>query len=167
MQVRSPAVTQPAAIFQTWDTNSEAFLSTLQTCFNWAVAGVDHPAGSSSYADCEPVFPPPNHRPASAYLGRASPDSRVFLATVPDDPEYAYGARQTHLWRYPVTFLWWHWGDNMYSARIKLCHQYFKDPVACYNCSINALAHPNVKGAQFFRDSLISIFKSAWATGPG
>jgi hypothetical protein len=152
------------AALQLWDTNSEAFLSTSQTCFNWSIGGVDKESGGSDPPKCAPLYPPPNHAVALSYVGLASADSRVFLATVPDDPEYAFGARHTHLWHLPVRFLFWTFADDMYSTRKKLCKQAFTDTAEQYKCSINAIAHPNVTGAQFYDRSLVTLFKTAWAT---
>jgi hypothetical protein len=155
------------AAFQPWDTNSEAFLYTSQTCFNHTVGSVDSLPHLPDLPDCVPQFPPDDHAPASPYLKLATPDARVFLATVPDDPEFAYGAPQTHLWHLPVKFLFWTFADHMYSVRKQLCKKAFSDdPLKQYKCSINAIAHPNVKGAQFYRDSLVSIFETAWSTSP-
>jgi hypothetical protein len=152
--------------FQRWNTNAEAFLSTSETCFDWAIAGVDGSAIGSWSLECTPLFPPPNHPGAAPYLSIATADSRVFLATVPDNPKYAYGAPDTHLWHLPVKFLFWTSADHMYGVRKKLCKKYFSDAFAQYKCTINPIAHPNVKGAQFYRDSLVRVFKTAWAVPP-
>jgi hypothetical protein len=148
-----------AAFFQPWSYNSDAFLATSQDCFAKGVAETDGTPGPK----CEKQFPLPYHTFPAPVPTAATKTSRVFLVTVPDKPEYAYGAEDVHIWRLPSDAH----PDNTYVTRKALCSQVFApDLLAEYKCSINAIAHPNVEGAQTYRDSLVSVFKVAWGRQP-
>lgn len=142
------------AFFQRWSDNSDAFLATSQDCFGMATTNADGTPGPK----CKRQYPPPDHFPTPPAPAPTTSSSRVYLATVPDKLEYAYGASETHLWRLPSESN----PDHMYEVRKALCKIVFKDLPSQQKCSINAIAHPNVKGAQAYRDSLVSIFKVAW-----
>jgi hypothetical protein len=159
----APSTTKEAG-FQRWDDNAEAFLSSTETCFDWAIAQVNKLAGE---ANCTPLFPPPNHPAATPYLGLVTSDRRVFLARVPGNPANSYGAPDTHLWRLTVSFLFWTCGaDHMYRIRKQLCTKYFPPGFDRYKCEHNPIAHPNVKGAKAYRDSLVQVLTTAWAKAP-
>lgn len=144
------------AWFQPWSYNSDAFLATSQDCFSWATATNPHNSGPK----CRKQYPLPYHSPATLDVSAATATERIYLATVPDKPEYAYGATESHIWLLPRDDR----PDDMYIERKQMCAQVFGgDLVSQYKCSINAIAHPNVKGAQAYRDSLVSLFKKAWA----
>jgi hypothetical protein len=90
-----------------------------------------------------------------------SSDFRVFLATVPDDPHFAYGTGSlTHLWSVPLA---WFRHDEMYDGRLPMCAaHYMRDPGGFFICKINATAHPNVAGANAFHKSFMDILNVAW-----
>jgi hypothetical protein len=131
---------------QTWQENSAVFLLDSTSCFNWAIAavntGVSNPLPPSAppYDPLHPVgvCPPP--------LAPSPPNSRVVLAVLPDNPDYSYGTpqAQTHLWLLPTLFS----QDEMYWTRAWECvtHLCRHDT----DCFVNALAHPNIKGAQCY-----------------
>jgi hypothetical protein len=89
---------------------------------------------------------------------------RFFLAAVDNKPEFGYGAPKTHEWRLPVHFLFWtiH-PDGMYEERARLCKKHYgNDPVAEEECRVNAMAHPNVPGAEAYADKINYMLNVAW-----
>jgi len=147
---------QADAILQSWSDNSDAFLATSQDCFSKAVNDTNGVTGRKCYKE----YPPPLHDPVVPTAAGATKLSRVYLVAVPDRPEFAYGASNAHIWRLPSASH----PDEMYRERKSICDQVFHDALSRYKCSINATAHPNVQGAEAYRDSLVSLFKVAWKT---
>jgi len=141
--------------WQTWADNSAMFLERTQGCFTWAVANVNgqkvDPIGASLDTPCPTVTSAPPQNP------------RVVLVTVPDNPDYSYGAPQKHVWSVPVKFLWWIVrSDDMYRDRVKLCNSHFENGMKRFSCSVNPTAHPNASGADAYRDSIIESLNKAW-----
>lgn len=149
---------------QKWWANSECFLGTSQKCFTWAIAcangTIQGPQCVLPDATDDPTHPQDCPPPPQLVPTTPSGPVRVFLAKVPDDPEYSYGAGETHLWRVPIHFLFWTWDkDEMYNTRAKLCEQFaLKSDTGC---KVNVTAHPNPKGASFY------AFGSLNPPGPG
>lgn len=146
---------------QSWQQNSKAFLDTSMGCFTWAVAAVngqkvpDLPAVPPANLACPAaVLPPPQ---------RAVPAVRVFLVTLENKPEFGYGALGTHEWRLPVPPI----GsriDDMYAIRAQLCEKLYPQGGADQEeCKINAMAHPNVAGAQEYTEQINSVLDKAWS----
>jgi hypothetical protein len=155
-RMASDSLLNPQAIFQKWSENSRAFLESTDKCFKWAVSVADgktQPKLASDNDPC-PVVP-------EAAAQRASLDVRVFLALVPDKPEYAYGTGpSTHLWSVPIDEPR---RDEQYDNRMTLCKTHYKgDPGGRLICTINPTAHPNVAGAQEFHKSIKDILDIAW-----
>jgi hypothetical protein len=155
-------LSDPKAIFQKWSANSKAFLDTSQRCFEWAVRVVDgkapipnRPAATGNDDPC------PNGAPVMPQL--VTSNLRVFLATVPDDPHFAYGAgRRKRLWSVPIGPFR---HDQMYGPRSALCKTHYKtDLVGRFICGVNPTAHPNVPGAEAFHESIVDILNIAWKT---
>jgi hypothetical protein len=141
---------------QAWPENSAAFFMTSENCFKWAIAG--RVPLSNAGSDQDPVCPVTTSMPVQ------TPDSvkngdRVFLATVPDKDEYAYGAPKKHLWSLPIRY--WFFGfhvarsDDMYKIRWPLCQNHYQDDKDRLVCSVNPIAHPNVQGAKAYACSII------------
>lgn len=158
-QLRDPEETRTKG--QKWWSNSECFLGTSQKCFTWAIACAN---GTIQGPQC--VLPDatndptdPQECPPGPFPPPKSP--RVFLAVVPDNPEYAYGASDTHLWRAPIHFLFWTWHkDEMYNTRAELCDLFALPSDS--GCKVNVTAHPNPNGAKFYASSIMGILESAW-----
>jgi hypothetical protein len=141
--------------WQAWADNSTMFLERTQGCFTWAVATANgqqvKPLGDALDAACPTITSGPPRNP------------HVFLVTVPDNPDYSYGAPQKHVWSVPVKFLWWVMrSDDLYRERLKLCKSHFDDGTKRFSCSVNPTAHPNASGADAYRDSIIESLKKAW-----
>jgi hypothetical protein len=146
---------------QSWQANSIVFLNTSEGCFKWAVAGVDGalppplPAKLSDAILSGPTCPLAT-APAPQ---RASDSPRFFLVTVDNKPEFGYGAPQTHEWRLG--------SDDMYDARALLCMKHYSgNPFAEEECKINAVAHPNVVGAQAYTYQINAVLDKAWSRTP-
>ncbi len=145
-----------------WDQNSAAFLAATEACFKWAVAGasgVNVPPLDTSPTS-KHICPPVTLPPAQV----ATTPRRVYIATVPDNPDYSYGAPQKHIWSAPIQFLFWtiH-ADNLYSERSRLCRTHYRDDLkGRLGCKVNPTAHPNVVGAEVYQDSIVSVLKIAW-----
>ncbi len=147
-----------ALAIQPWAWNSDAFLATTQDCFHNAVEQLD----GDSLTPCTAQYPLPYHHPAPAVAKPASAAYRVYLATVEDKPEYAYGVpNTTHLWKVPLP------GDpdDFYNQRKSFCESVFGgNLVEIEKCLVNPTAHPNQKGAQAYSKSLVDIINTAWAS---
>jgi hypothetical protein len=153
----APAVA-PQAPFQKWRDNSIAFLTTSQGCFTWAIAGVNSGAlatlPSDSGGDHLPSCPT-----ATLTVAPATSDARVYLATVDNEPGYAYGAKLTHLWK-----LGEH--DQMYDNRKALCEAIYTKPEDREECKINPVAHPRPEGASAYAATIAQLLKTAWGVAP-
>jgi hypothetical protein len=146
--VEAELQSDPAAIFRKWSDNSRAFLDTSQDCLVWAV-GL---ANAQTTPDlC------PHALPSGPQL--ASQNWRVFLATVPDKPEFAYGAgKEKRLWSVPLVPRRY---DQEYVPRHALCMTHY--PLGKrFICRVNPTAHPNVAGAKAYTDSINTILDVAW-----
>jgi hypothetical protein len=159
----SKSLLDSGGIFQSWGANSTAFLDTSQACFSWAVAtanGATTVPNDPNDTACPGPTPQVSEAtpPASDKVKR---NVRVFLATVLDDPDFSYGAPQTHLWKVPLTAAD---TDERYAARLKLCKSHYNcfDQADRFICSVNPTAHPNLIGAGAFTDSISVIFSNAW-----
>ncbi|HEV2273732.1 MAG TPA: hypothetical protein VGR96_06170 [Acidobacteriaceae bacterium] len=145
--------------WQHWYENSTAFLDTSRECMRWAVAKVNQQVKDSSTqgdTSCSTVTSAPVSSP------------RVYFVPGFDKSEYSYGARDKHVWSLPVRFIFWvRHPDDMYRDRASLCKSHFRgkeNRMTRFKCGINPLAHPNVEGARFYHDAMISVLERAWAT---
>lgn len=140
---------------QLWRTNSDVFLKTSQACLQWAVAWADGNEVQNSPADAA------NNRCTSADIP-AKP--RVQFAIVPDQPEFAYGAKKTHIWKIPMH--WWFISislDHMYWTRNSICKQVYKrSKSAREGCRVDPTAHPNTSGALAYADSVTGLLGTSW-----
>jgi hypothetical protein len=155
-------LSDPKAIFQKWSVNSKAFLDTSQRCFEWAVSVVDGKAPmSNGYSATANDDPCSTGAPVKPQL--VTSELRVFLATVPDDPHFAYGAGpRKRLWSVPIGPFR---HDQMFGRRSALCKTHYqKDWVGRLICRVNPTAHPNVPGAKAFHQSIVGILDVAWKT---
>ena len=146
-------------VLYAWQNNSIQFLNTSENCFSWAVAAADGSAIDSikglSSCPTDPVDVPPS-------LARATQAVHVYLARVPEDDAFGYGAPHTHEWRLPSK----HHPDGMYATRVPLCDSHYHgDAGANETCKINAMAHPNVDGAEAYHQSIWTILQTAWGQG--
>jgi hypothetical protein len=152
------AAVPPQAPFEKWRDNSNAFLTTSQGCFMWAVAGVNGgPLAAlplDSGGDHLPSCPA-----ATLTVAPATLDARVYLAIVDNEPGYAYGAALTHLWK-----LGEH--DQMYEDRKTLCRSIYTKVVDREECEINPVAHPRPEGASAYADSIGKLLKTVWGVAP-
>jgi hypothetical protein len=151
---------QPAALFEKWGDNSQAFLETSQRCLSWATAVVDGlapaPASPVGGGPCPSFNPPAAQRVSSNY--------RVFLAVVRDDPNFSYGAPMKHLWSTPLPVPPSR-KDEIYDKRAGMCVTHFfrpEDVGKLFICPIDPTAHPNVLGAEAYHDSMMNILNVAW-----
>jgi lysophospholipase L1-like esterase len=142
---------------QAWQDNSAEFLNDTEACFRWAVTCSNDPGNSCKL----PPLPPwsqkrdqqtPPCPSVSSSLGRPI----VVLAKVPDNPDYSYGAPQKHLWSLPIAGLR---EDEMYDDRKDLCKHKLKGDSGCM---VNVTAHPNLEGAEAYRDAIIDAIYRAW-----
>jgi hypothetical protein len=157
MSQHTAVKTDKTAAIQDWPGNSTAFLNTSQACFEWAIAA----ASPNSKEHWDPANPCP--RPLET-LPPPSPDAvrrgyRTYLAAVENRPEYAYGAKDKHLWSLPVRILFWvvH-RDDMYRDRERICNTHYPGPDGTKVreiCKFNPAAHPNRKGAKAYACSII------------
>jgi hypothetical protein len=156
-RVTSPeTAADPKAVFQAWGDNSRAFLDMSGHCFEWAVASVNGQTSAPNGADSCPDVP-------SVPIAPATSDARMYLAKVSDDPNFSYGAPKKHVWSVPLGP---HCrGDQLYKPRSILCETHYTEADVGDRliCSINPTAHPNVKGAEAYRESITGILESAWA----
>lgn len=154
---------------QQWADNAAAFLSHSQRCINWAAACANGTSGAISCklenantdAHTKDNYPACPDLPAQ-FPGPVTANSpRVFVATVPDNPDYSYGAPQKHLWSYPVPFLffWSLRADEVYSERAHLCRYALS---SWEKCKSNVVAHPNRQGAETYRESIMNVLAKAW-----
>jgi len=156
MQTHADTVAQRQATFQSWAENSRVFLDTSQGCFREAIASANLASQGSAPPDSNQPKPCPKGDPAPPQLSDSH--TRVFLATVPDDPNFAYGAPQKHLWSVPI---WPNPLDEVYRRRKPLCLTHFKN-IDLLICPIDPTAHPNVLGAAAFGDRINQILAIAW-----
>jgi hypothetical protein len=146
-------------VLYAWQNNSIQFLGTSEDCFSWAVAAADGNAVDSikglSSCPTDQVDLPPS-------LAQATQAVHVYLAKVPEDDAYGYGAPRTHEWRLPSN----QHPDGMYTTRVPLCDSHYQgDAGAKETCKINAMAHPNVDGAEAYHQSIWTILQTAWGQG--
>jgi hypothetical protein len=150
------ALTNTAALFQKWSANSHAFLDTSETCFDWAVASVDG----------RPTKPNTGNDSCPGDAGHVKPQEvtptlRVFLAKVSEESKYSYGAgKEKRLWSVPGYL--GHPKDEVYSERGALCDSLVPDRGQRYVCHVNPTAHPNVSGADAYRQSIGEVMAAAW-----
>jgi hypothetical protein len=152
----SEAIADPKSEFQKWGDNSRAFLDTSQRCFDWAIAFVDGKTNAANGSDDCPSVANVRAQPETS-------DVRIFLATVSDDPKFSYGAPKKRLWSVPLGS---HIrADQLYGQRSVLCRTHYPDNDLGDQlvCKVNPTAHPNVKGAEAYRESIMTILRTAWA----
>ena len=155
-----PVPQSPDNLLYAWQNNSIQFLSTSEDCFGWAVAAADgSPVDSMKGLSSCPTGPtdvPPS-------LAQATQAVHVYLAKVPENDAYGYGVPQTsHEWRLPSK----QHPDDMYATRVPLCNSHYQgDAGANETCKINAMAHPNVDGAEAYHQSIWTILQTAWGQG--
>jgi hypothetical protein len=140
-----------------WPDNSIAFLNTSQGCFEWAIASPSETLDPSSAPD--PACPPHGPLPAPS-PDAVRRDERVYLATVPNRPDFAYGAPHKHIWSLPIQILFFFTihADDMYRVRKRMCWSHYKglDQAAAREvCTINPIAHPNREGAKAYACSIV------------
>jgi hypothetical protein len=145
-----------------WSTNSQAFLATSQNC---AVAAVNIANGSPNTSPCPkiavyvPTTPPNPPQPI-----QATQSSRTYLAApdpYPWPPAYSYGAPEHHIWYLPIP------EDRQYEdykAQVARCKAEFnlvslKDYLGCI---WDPMAHPNIPGAESYRQGLLDVIANAW-----
>lgn len=150
---KSDAVVNPRMTLEHWWENSQEFLATSTACFDWAVSAVDGKVtGASNECPADAPHVPKQH---------ATKEVRTFLAKVPDDPEYSYGAgRKKRVWSVPVPPLR---EDLMYSKRSPICDKHYSDALNLFICHVNPTGHPNVAGATAYEASITDILATAWA----
>jgi hypothetical protein len=148
----------PRALFQRWSANSYAFLNTSEQCFDWAVASVDgkNPGANDPHATQCP-------KTSRVDPQRVTDTVQTFLATVSTDPDFSYGAGdRKRVWSVPDVGP----EDQMYDERRKLCESHY-DEVKFLGqlsiCYVNPTAHPNVPGADAYRESISDILRVAWS----
>jgi hypothetical protein len=143
-------------VLYAWQNNSIQFLSTSEDCFSWAVAAADGNAVGSIKGLSSCPTDPANVPPSPA---QATEAVHVYLAKVPENDAYGYGAPRTHEWRLPSK----QHPDDMYTTRVPLCNSHYQgDAGAKETCKINAMAHPNVDGAEAYHQSIWTILQTAW-----
>lgn len=161
--IRNGATNEDAvkAAAQGWGDNADEFLKDSTSCFKWAIdavnAGVVNPFSQPpppqqySSSDPESQWPPvcPTFSKAAAAIG-SPPAIPVVVAPFPDNPQYSYGASDTHLWLLPLLF---YPHDELYWPRAFECTLHlFRGDTSCY---INPIAHPNPNGARCYSESIL------------
>ncbi|HEV2133836.1 MAG TPA: hypothetical protein VGR47_06195 [Terracidiphilus sp.] len=154
------ASTSKEAVFnarwQDWWENSTMFLERTNGCFAWAVA-------KANGETVKPVSEIPDS-PCPPVTGSSSRNNRVYLVSPADSADYSYGAPQKHVWSVPVKiFGWIIRSDDMYRERVKLCNSHYSDGGSRFSCSVNATAHPNVPGAEAYRDAIAKMLETVWS----
>lgn len=94
---------------------------------------------------------------------------RFFFAGLPEkpgtatiDPNFAYGAPQTHEWLIPFKFLWWVINpDDKYRYRYPLCEKYVPFGLDALECEMNSGFHPNRAGADAYSQSIEAVIPAA------
>jgi lysophospholipase L1-like esterase len=144
-----------AHAIQLWKTNSDVFLTTSQTCLQWAVAWADGNKVENLATDAAKN---------SCTSAKIPSKPRVQFALVPDQPEFAYGAKKTHVWKIPVH--WWFISislDHMYWTRSRICKQVYTTLGSDREgCRVDPTAHPNVAGALAYAESINSLLNASW-----
>jgi hypothetical protein len=151
------ALRDPKATLRSWSDNSYAFLDTTETCFDWAVAVVDGKTPDSNGNDSCP-------KESSVAAQRVTQAVRAFLAKVPTDPEYSYGAGpKKRVWSVPGVG---HRKDEVYDERSSLCKTHYDNAFDDFICHVNPAAHPNVPGADAYTKSITDILGVGWQKQP-
>jgi hypothetical protein len=148
-----------------WSANSRAFLVTSQNC---EVAAVNIANGLQNSTPCpkaahydpniEPIVPPV---PMQATQG-----SRTILAAPAPYPwpaNYSYGAIDTHLWYLPIpkSREYEDYGDQEKRCKAEFNLLSEKDYLTCI---WDPMGHPNVPGAESYRQGLVDALGNAWKT---
>jgi hypothetical protein len=149
---------------QHWRDNSAEFLDDVTSCFRWAVASAND--GDSS----DPGNAGPGGGPVcEAYKPHSAPapaSQRISLVIFPDNDDYAYGAKDTILWLAPIPLflgLAIH-PDELFFKRNWECDFHLgRGDLAC---KFSPIAHPNVKGAAIFSQSILDIVKTLPPASP-
>jgi len=148
---------------QAWQNNAVEFLNGTTACFNWAVASAN--AGST--------LPPITHpddltKPACDQFKPASNQplapKRIFLAMVSENPNYSYGAPQSHLWALPIPLIFGFaiGPDEMFRKRNCECNGTFYSFRNDGDCKVNPTAHPNPAGAQCYSKAILEQLGQKW-----
>ncbi len=149
------ALSDPAAVLQKWSDNSRAFLDSTEACFRWAVAAADGMSAELDISVSCPGTASVDPQPVTAAV-------RTFLAKVSDDPRYSYGAgREKRIWSVPSRFFR---PDQLYQQRGALCESHYRNRANKFICHVNPTAHPNVRGAKAYTDSITQIMAVAWGS---
>jgi len=155
---RTPTQDEVEKQKQAWDENSAVFLLDSTSCFNWAIAAVNTGVSNPLPQTAPPYDPNNPVGVCPAPLASSPANSRVALAALPDNPDYSYGAAATHIWLLPTLFS----QDEMYWTRTWECvtHLCRHDT----DCFVNAIAHPNIKGAQCYGKVILSAIDGVQPT---
>ena len=152
---------------QAWRDNSVEFLNDTTSCFEWAIA-------SASTGGKDPATPEPDTtKPACKgfQLGTASQPStgRILLAQVSSNPNFSYGAPESHLWLLPIPLFL---GiainpDEMFRPRNCECDRTHFLARGDSGCKVNPIAHPKPAGAQCYAKSVLNSLGMPWKPPAG
>lgn len=142
-----------------WGQRSAEFYNDTIDCFGWAVAsanGLNPPALPPATGD--------HHCPSIQLTPKtATADAHTYLAVVPNVAENAYGTSHTHLWKLPISFLWWTFRkDEMFKKRAAICNALYFSQNDRFSCRINATAHPNLLGSKDYANAVVQQLGIAW-----
>jgi hypothetical protein len=149
---------------QAWADNAAEFLKDTKACFTWAVASanadsilppVTHSDTTQSAPACDP-FQSPANQPAEP--------PRIFLAKGFDNPNFSYGAPDSHVWELPIPLIFGFaiGPDEMFRTRNCECNGTFFLFRGDSDCKVNPTAHPNPKGAQCYSKSILEALGQKW-----
>lgn len=152
---RHPSPDEVKKQVQAWKANSVEFLNDTTGCFSWAIASATAGGQDAPSPEADPAKAP--CAPFQPSQGAAEPESRIVLATIPPDPEFSYGAANTHLWLLPLLF---YPHDEMYWTRALECTLHpFRGDKTCY---FNPIAHPDPTGAQCYSQTIVKELGMPW-----
>lgn len=147
-----------------WSANSEEFLKDSTSCFKWAIDSVN--AGATDSKPRQAPDGDPVCLPFRESGGESKPLYSIVAAPFPENPAYSYGAPDRHLWLMdiPIPFpiplpppLFSFFAiptDERFTPRSWHCSWHFSR--GDKDCLVNPIAHPNVKGAQCYSESILS-----------
>ena len=145
-----------------WEDNSVEFLADTTSCFEWAIASAS--GGGQESPTPEPDSTKPACRPYQPGAAHPSAASRILLAKVSSNPNFSYGAPDSHLWLLPIPLLF---GlaihpDERFSTRNWECDRTHFLARNDKGCKVNPTAHPNPAGAQCYAKSILDSLEVPW-----
>lgn len=149
---------------QAWEDNAAEFLRDTTACFTWAVASANANSILPPITHSDTTQPAPACDPYQPAADQPVAPTRIFLARVSENPNYSYGAPDTHLWALPIPLIFGFaiGPDEMFRKRNCECDRtsyLFRNDV---DCKVNPTAHPNLAGAQCYSKAILETIGQKW-----